>query len=288
MLSLNTTIINELKQSVASQERRVAKVHTEFDGLRNSVRLLHTEIDKVRSDSLSPVISRLSLCEQRVDQLKPSKSAPDSLSPVISRLSLCEQRLDQLKPSQSAPTTLSPPAPKPSKPLTEVNLPLRDGWFQKADPLEGIVSYLTRKHGGNVHDKGIVIITSSSVYSDDPKHSVRNVGDIRSDSAFRSSHGADQWVRWDFRDMRIRMANYTIKAGTLKSWVVEGSMDGVNWVEVDRQTETINQSQSWVTSFSVTKSVECRFIRLRQLGLNRIGNDHLALSTMEFFGTLFE
>jgi hypothetical protein len=30
----------------------------------------------------------------------------------------------------------------------------------EARSLDGIISYLTRKHGGNVHDKGIVTITS--------------------------------------------------------------------------------------------------------------------------------
>jgi hypothetical protein len=43
----------------------------------------------------------------------------------------------------------------------EVEFPLKE-----AKSLEGIISYLTRKHGGNVHDKGIVTITSKSVASD--------------------------------------------------------------------------------------------------------------------------
>jgi hypothetical protein len=38
-----------------------------------------------------------------------------------------------------------------------------------AESLEGIISYLTKKHGGNVHEKGIVTIASKSVYDDDPK-----------------------------------------------------------------------------------------------------------------------
>jgi hypothetical protein len=33
-----------------------------------------------------------------------------------------------------------------------------------AKPFDGTISYLTRKHGGNVHDKGIVTITSKSVH----------------------------------------------------------------------------------------------------------------------------
>jgi hypothetical protein len=38
--------------------------------------------------------------------------------------------------------------------------------LKEAKSLDGMISYLTRKHGGNVHDKGIVRITSKSVASD--------------------------------------------------------------------------------------------------------------------------
>jgi hypothetical protein len=55
------------------------------------------------------------------------------------------------------------------------------------------------------HDKGIVTITSESVY----------------DSAMRKEEQG-QWIRWDY---------------TIKSWVVDGSLDGVNWAEIDRKTD---------------------------------------------------
>jgi hypothetical protein len=37
-------------------------------------------------------------------------------------------------------------------------------------PLEGLLSHLSRKYGGNVHDTGIVKITSSSTKGDDPQY----------------------------------------------------------------------------------------------------------------------
>jgi hypothetical protein len=50
--------------------------------------------------------------------------------------------------------SLAPVPPvSPSKPLTEVKFPLK-----KAKSLDGVVSYLSRKHAGNVHDKGIITI----------------------------------------------------------------------------------------------------------------------------------
>jgi hypothetical protein len=40
--------------------------------------------------------------------------------------------------------------------------------LKEAKSVDGIISYLTRKHGGNVHGKGIATITSKSVMYDAP------------------------------------------------------------------------------------------------------------------------
>jgi hypothetical protein len=49
--------------------------------------------------------------------------------------------------------------------VKEVEFPLKE-----ANSLDGIIFYLTRKHGGNVHENGIVTITSKSVYKDKPSY----------------------------------------------------------------------------------------------------------------------
>jgi hypothetical protein len=182
----------------------------------------------------------------------------------------------------------------------EVEIPLY--WTQDGidgDPLDGIISYLTKKHGGNVHDKGIVTITSKSV--DDRYFRVKTVGptrvaDFTSGSYFASKNDPGQWVCWDFREMRVRPTHYTIQAEYLKSWVVEGSLDGKSWTEIDRQTNNQDFNvYAWKTgSFAVSKPAECRFIRLRQTdkrydGYKRPdGYDILELYAVEFFGTLSE
>jgi hypothetical protein len=176
--------------------------------------------------------------------------------------------------------------------------------MQTPESLEGIISYLTKKHGGNVHEKGIVTITSKSV-RDDPEYAPKNVAVLTSDSWFQSKNEPGQWVCWDFREMRVRPTHYTIRALLLKSWVVEGSLDGKSWTEIDRQTnnqdfdyagETCTDdcagsascTDDWETaSFAVSNPSECRFIRLTQTG-KRYYDDHLLLNAVEFFGTLSE
>jgi hypothetical protein len=175
------------------------------------------------------------------------------------------------------------PPVSPSKSLKGVEFPLT-----RVKSVKGIISYLTQKHGGNVHDKGIVTITSKSV---DPKYAVRNVADLTSGSEFWSRTEPGQWVCWDFHEMRVRPTHYTIDASWLKSWVVESSLDGEAWTEIDRKTDNQDfKKVSWTmtASFAVSNSAECRFIRLTQTGERHCADHLLRIEAVEVFGTLLE
>jgi hypothetical protein len=160
----------------------------------------------------------------------------------------------------------------------------------KESSVDGILSDLTKKHGGNVHEKEIVTIASKS-FSDNPSYAPRNVADLTSGSIFLSKNEPDQWVCWDFRERRVRPTHYTIWTGCdgRKSGVVEGSLDGESWAEIDRQTNNEDFKDGWKTvSFAVSKPAECRFIRLTQTDERYNGGDRLVLGAVEFFGTLSE
>jgi hypothetical protein len=174
---------------------------------------------------------------------------------------------------------------------TEFEIPLKP-----STSLDGIISYLTKKHDGNVQDKGIVVITSKSIDDDDPRLAVRNVAGLTSFMGFRSQNEPGQWVCWDFREMRVRPTHYLIESTFIQSWVVEGSLDGSTWAEIDRQTN--NQDFHPGVGFprplfAVSKPAKFRFIRLAQTDKNhacawRQSNDVLQLYNVEFFGTLEE
>jgi hypothetical protein len=66
--------------------------------------------------------------------------------------------------------------------------------------LDGIISYLTKKHGGNVQEKGIVTITSKSGLNDDQiGYRLKKVADLSSDSYSHSKNQPARWVSWDPR-----------------------------------------------------------------------------------------
>jgi hypothetical protein len=91
--------------------------------------------------------------------------------------------------------------------------------------------------------------------------------------------------------MCLRPTHYTIKRGGdgLKSWIVEYSLDGRNWTEVDRKSDSTDFKRNQkIGSFQFPKEFDCSFIRLTQTGKNHSNNDLLELCAFEIFGTLLE
>jgi hypothetical protein len=155
--------------------------------------------------------------------------------------------------------------------------------------LNGIISYLTAKHGGNVHERGLVRIASKSVQDDDALWAPKNVADLTLGSRFWSGNEPGQWICWDFGEMRVRVAHYTIEGYSLKSWVVEGSPDGEGWQVIDRQKGLLDFKDGPNTVvFDASNPVECRFIRLTQTDRNHCRDNELLLYAVEFFGTLWD
>jgi hypothetical protein len=103
-------------------------------------------------------------------------------------------------------------------------------------------------------------------------------------------------VCYDFKRRRILPTHYTIRtsytdpgSSHLKYWLVETSVDGENWREVDREEDNKQLNGRYFTgTFPVAGVGECRFIRLVNVGRNHLGSDTLAFSAWEIFGSLVE
>jgi hypothetical protein len=169
---------------------------------------------------------------------------------------------------------------------------------EEKSPFEDVISYLNLKHGGNVHDRVIVTVTAHEPFSDSSSIMPKNAADLTvTNSWFCSKNAADQWLAYDFQNLRIKPTAYSIRSyhGSQangrhpKSWAIEVSLDGSRWTEIDRRENNSDlNGASLVNTFSVSESVECRFIRLRQIGLNHHGDYYLVFSSLEIFGHLIE
>jgi hypothetical protein len=154
------------------------------------------------------------------------------------------------------------------------------------------MEYLSEKHGGNPHDRGIVRIMSSSIFRDNPKVAPRVLADITTETGFISESRPNQWVCCDFREMRLYLTKVSIGKGTLISWALEGSLDGEDWTEIrrrrsDRGYWASDRFERW-DEFPVSSATGWRFIRLTQTGKNVRGFDHLEFCFLEFWGILYE
>jgi hypothetical protein len=253
------------------------------------------ELIAALSERLSKVEQQISLHPLAIiAELKTSVANHDGqLQSLRSRISALETNqpvpqadLTELQPV--SPDPVFPPIPiapvSSSEPLTEVELPL-----QAANSVDGIISYLTRKHGGNVHDKGVITLASKSAQPNNPGHAVWNAADLTTEMRFFSKDDPGQWVYWDFHEKRVRPTHYTIRAPGLRSWVIEGSLDGVHWTEIDKKTDNSDLKEDPHTaSFVVSRSDEFRVIRLIQTGKNQDQGDRLVLVAFELFGALLE
>lgn len=107
---------------------------------------------------------------------------------------------------------------------------------KQTEDFEGIMNYLTKKTGGNIHDNRTIEITSNSIM-DHPK----NLVDYQSSNYYHSLDNGNAFVCFYFKDKLIQVLSYSIQSRNydkniihLKNWVIEISENGQNWEEIDR------------------------------------------------------
>jgi hypothetical protein len=164
-------------------------------------------------------------------------------------------------------------------------------------PLDGIISHLTTRHHGNVHDYGIVTVFTDRVYSGDAWYAAKNVADLKTRFYFHSANGSNESIGYDFREMmRIIPTHYSVRSYEggpnghhLRSWVVEASNDGQGWEVVDRRTDSRDLNDRCVVQCFAMQSppkTEVRYVRLRQTGVNWANQYYICISAFEVFGQL--
>jgi hypothetical protein len=166
--------------------------------------------------------------------------------------------------------------------------------FKPSSPLCGIINHLTSGIGGNVDDKNVVNITANRVCDSNPWYAAKNVADFESNSCFLSANEPNQSICFDFKTLRIEPTHYTIRtlnAGPngshLKNWVIEGSIDGTSWTEIDRHENNNDlNNRLALKTFAVSNVARFQMIQLRQIGLNHGSNNLLYFTAFEIFGSL--
>jgi hypothetical protein len=138
-------------------------------------------------------------------------------------------------------------------------------------------------------------VTASDYYDSSIVYLAKNAADLTVDSHYFSSNAPNQWICDNFVDSTIKPTHYSIRSRRdvgvgdhhLKSWVIECSVDGKDWVEVDRRNNNNELNARNVTRlFIICISGEDRYIRLHQTGPTHRNDHYLVISGLEIFGLL--
>ena len=99
------------------------------------------------------------------------------------------------------------------------------------DDFGGFFCYLNKKKGMNIHDSGLIEVTSNSISTD--SFHPKNLLDF-SKSIFKSGRTKNVFIVFDFKGMSVDLTGYLIKStgnfpnqGQPRSWIIEISNDGV-------------------------------------------------------------
>jgi hypothetical protein len=192
---------------------------------------------------------------------------------------------------QNVPTPVEPANTGPSR--MRVDIPHTAG-----KPLDGILAHLTRKCGGNVHDKGVVDITSSSIDGDNPEYGPKNIANFTDSSHFGTKNQQGSWLCLNFKQMRIIPTHYTLvtfhdcrgwTAQHPHSWILKGRDDKSQCRVFDeRKGVTELNGPDRTATFAISKTMKCSAIWLTVSAPNWGEEFGLELYAFEVFGTLLE
>jgi hypothetical protein len=166
------------------------------------------------------------------------------------------------------------------------NFPLRRG-----KPFAGILDHLTTEYHNNPQTAGLIELTSSPVGA----RCLTKIEDIlvaHTTGEWCSVNEPDAFVNVHFTRFTVLLSGYTLQTfpgrkGTthLRSWKLEGSADGYDWVELDNvePCEDLNEPNA-IISRPVAKADYFSDFRLTQLAANHFGTQCLTIQRIELFG----
>lgn len=142
------------------------------------------------------------------------------------------------------------------------------------EELGGIFKVLSDEVNGNIHEKGIIQITSNSINNQYylPKYAV----DFRSKDYYCSHGDDDAYICFDLISLKIQVDSYFIKSPIskendfLRNWVIEVSNNKANWIIIDKRNNcNALNSNGAMCVFNIPQVLDgfYRYIRLRSTGL---------------------
>jgi len=163
--------------------------------------------------------------------------------------------------------------------------------FKSQEPLTGVFRYMYDAEKENPHTRGIIEVTSSTTEYNEPHQVLNN----QWKDFWYSKDEPNQWLCIDFKEKKLNINYYSIKThgsgpgfSHIKSWIIEGSVSGHEWVIIDSKQNNFDLNRrNAIVSYSIINEGQFRYIRIKQTGKNHSGSNYLCLAGLELFGKLF-
>ena len=202
-----------------------------------------------------------------------------------------DQNPQQSTPSSSNPITSTTTPKKSPKHKKEKKTDDSEFFvYDEQNPFKGIINRLTELCSGNPHLKGVIYISASSTQANHPGQVI----DYSWNSHWVSNNEPDQWIKFDFKQLKLQITGYCIKTynyvaggNHLKNWSIQMSANDSDWVEIDHHSvdETLN-GKSKIAYFNLRNPSTVRYLRLLQTGRTWCDSDMLSFTNIEFYGKM--
>jgi len=174
-----------------------------------------------------------------------------------------------------------------------IDFPGRMIVHQNGKNFDGIIKYLQDKYGPDLQNQGIITISASSCLYNSFHEKVI---DYSWDDRYISSNRPGNWLEINFKQMKVKVTGYTLKTANydnyshLKNWVIEGSLDKENWIEIDRQeNNNVLNGANFQHYFSIPRITSpFQYIRIKSIGKTQNNLHYLSFTNIELFGELIE
>ena len=163
---------------------------------------------------------------------------------------------------------------------------------------EGIISYLKKKYGNDIHDQEIISISSSSTEKNKPEQVI----DYNFQDFWCSSMIIGSWLEINFRQFKVKLNGYSLKSSNakinerhLKNWIIEGSNDRGNWTEIDKKENNFDlNGPNYEQYFPISNADNFfQYIRIKNIGYNHSdrvagGRKRLLFTNLEIYGEIMK
>ena len=285
------TEITQLRNRLEKEVRDNKVLHSQLALKMNNTNALHRQLERKLKDTEAGL-------EEKIDSIDWSQDVQrleDEIEAKATDIRGLREEVRLLKNANMHAQTQSLP-PRPAVRTKE--LEADEYCYDPAKPLSGIIAHLTNECKGNVHDKGVVQVTASSVngpsFNWDPKFAA-DLASKQASKCFASGDKEGSWICYNFNDMRVKPSSYSIRMSrdlkeNPRSWVLEVSntCDEADWEVIDMHLDEDTSSRIVPRHFNIENGPEegVQYIRLRQTGKNQAGTNRLMIAGLEIFGTL--